>query len=60
MRLHRIQTGAEPELLGAEILDDLAEMLATELIIIDADGAAAQITKELRWNAAYHHLARGL
>jgi L-arabinose isomerase len=46
--------------IGVDVLADLAEMLGTELITIDADSSAAQLTKELRWNAAYHHLARGL
>jgi L-arabinose isomerase len=53
---HTVFTAA----LGIETLTDLAEMLATELITIDADCSAAQITKELRWNAAYHQLADGL
>jgi L-arabinose isomerase len=53
---HTVFTAA----LGIEILTDLAEMLATELVIIDATTATRQITKELRWNLAYHHLAGGL
>jgi L-arabinose isomerase len=53
---HTVFTAA----LDPEAITDLAEMLATELITIDATSTAAQITKELRWNAAYHHLARGL
>ncbi|GAA1185191.1 L-arabinose isomerase [Kitasatospora gansuensis] len=45
--------------LGAEELDDLAEMLSTELVLIDADTTIRQLTKELRWNQAYHRLAQG-
>jgi L-arabinose isomerase len=46
--------------LGIDVLTDLAEMLRTELITIDASTRIPQLTKELRWNMAYHHLARGL
>ncbi|MEV4561341.1 L-arabinose isomerase [Kitasatospora sp. NPDC049285] len=46
--------------LGAEELDDLAEMLGVELAIIDADTRIRQFTRELRWNQAYHRLAQGL
>ena len=53
---HTVFTAA----LGLETLSDLAEILATELITIDESSSAAQITKELRWNAAYHRLAGGL
>jgi L-arabinose isomerase len=53
---HTVFTAA----LGIDPLTDLAEMLQTELITIDADTRPAQVTKELRWNMAYHHLARGL
>jgi len=45
---------------GAEELDDLAEMLSVELLIIDADTRIRQFTKELRWNQAYYRLAQGL
>jgi L-arabinose isomerase len=53
---HTVYTAA----LGIELLTDFAEMLSTELITIDAETRIAQLTKELRWNMAYHHLARGL
>jgi L-arabinose isomerase len=53
---HTVFTAA----LGIESLADLAEMLATELITIDETSSATQITHELRWNMAYHHLAQGL
>ncbi|MFI6151755.1 L-arabinose isomerase [Kitasatospora sp. NPDC051170] len=45
---------------GTEELDDLAEMLAVELLVIDDDTRIRQFTKELRWNQAYHRLAQGL
>ncbi|MGW2401055.1 L-arabinose isomerase [Kitasatospora sp. NPDC001664] len=45
--------------LGAEQLDDLAEMLSTELVLIDSDTTIRQFTRELRWNQAYHRLAQG-
>ena len=53
---HTVYTAA----LGIELLTDFAEMLRTELITIDADTRIPQLTKELRWNMAYHHLERGL
>ncbi|MCU7825436.1 L-arabinose isomerase [Kitasatospora sp. DSM 101779] len=46
--------------LGAEELDDLAEMLAIELVLIDADTTIRRFTRELRWNQAYHRLAKAL
>ncbi|MFD8703463.1 L-arabinose isomerase [Kitasatospora sp. NPDC059648] len=45
---------------GAEELDDLAEMLGVELLLIDEDTSLRRFTKELRWNQAYHRLAQGL
>ncbi|WP_035839772.1 L-arabinose isomerase [Kitasatospora azatica] len=45
--------------IGAEELDDLAEMLGVELLVIDADTTIRRFTKELRWNQAYHRLAQG-
>ncbi|HLI58443.1 MAG TPA: L-arabinose isomerase [Solirubrobacteraceae bacterium] len=53
---HTVYTAA----LGIEVLTDLAEMLSTELITIDADTRISELVKELRWNMAYYHLARGL
>src|SRR3954449_4171688 len=46
--------------LGAEELTDLAEVLSTELVLIDADTTRRSLAKELRWSAAYHRLAHGL
>jgi L-arabinose isomerase len=45
---------------GAEELADLADMLGTELLLIDADTTIRQFAKEIRWNQAYHRLAGGL
>ncbi|MEV5822806.1 L-arabinose isomerase [Micromonospora harpali] len=44
---------------GVEELHDLAEMVATELVVIDAETTTRGLTKELRWNQAYYRLARG-
>ncbi|GGM09273.1 MULTISPECIES: L-arabinose isomerase [Micromonospora] len=44
---------------GVEELHDLAEMVATELVVIDADTRPRRFAQELRWNQAYHRLARG-
>ncbi|WP_431677946.1 L-arabinose isomerase [Kitasatospora sp. KL5] len=46
--------------LGTEELDDLAEMLAVELVLIDGDTTMRRFTRELRWNQAYHRLAQAL
>ncbi|WP_433239274.1 L-arabinose isomerase [Streptosporangium sp. CA-135522] len=45
--------------IGAEELTDFADMLGVELLVIDADTTSRQFAKELRWNQAYHRLARG-
>ncbi|WP_026874196.1 L-arabinose isomerase [Jiangella gansuensis] len=45
--------------IGAEVLGDFADMVHTELVVIDADTTTRQFTKELRWNQAYHRLAQG-
>ncbi|WP_445256151.1 L-arabinose isomerase [Nocardioides aurantiacus] len=46
--------------LDTEILDDFAEMTRTELVVIDEHTTTRSFRDELRWNAAYHRLARGL
>ncbi|RBY90604.1 L-arabinose isomerase [Blastococcus sp. TF02A-26] len=46
--------------LGADELTDLAEVFATELVLIDADTTRRSLAKELRWSAAYHRLAQRL
>ncbi|MER6302478.1 L-arabinose isomerase [Kitasatospora sp. NPDC001539] len=53
---HTVLSGA----LGAEELEDLAEMLGVELLVIDEDTSIRRFTKELRWNQAYHRLAQGI
>lgn len=52
---HTVLSGA----VGTEALEDLAEMLGVELLVIDADTTMRRFTKELRWNQAYHRLAQG-
>ncbi|MEU7619697.1 L-arabinose isomerase [Micromonospora rifamycinica] len=44
---------------GVEELHDLAEMVSTELVVIDADTTPRRLADELRWNQAYYRLARG-
>jgi L-arabinose isomerase len=46
--------------LGADELTDLADVFATELVLIDADTTRRSLAKELRWSAAYHRLAQGI
>lgn len=46
--------------IGPEELTDLADILATELLLIDADTSLRRFTQEIRWNQAYFRLARGL
>ncbi|MCX4744713.1 L-arabinose isomerase [Kitasatospora sp. NBC_01287] len=45
--------------LGIDVLDDLAEMLAVELVVIDESTSIRRFTRELRWNQAYYRLAQG-
>ncbi|WP_214414632.1 L-arabinose isomerase [Sphaerisporangium fuscum] len=45
---------------GAEELNDFADMLGVELLLIDRETTTRQFTKELRWNQAYYRLAQGL
>jgi L-arabinose isomerase len=45
--------------IGVEELTDLAEMLSSELLVIDESTTLAQFRKEVRWNQAYYRLARG-
>jgi L-arabinose isomerase len=45
---------------GVEAFDDLAEILRTELVHIDADTQPRRFLQELRWNQAYYRLADGL
>jgi L-arabinose isomerase len=46
--------------LGIEPLVDFAEIAQTEILVIDGRTRASDFKKELRWNQAYYHLARGL
>lgn len=43
-----------------EVVEDFAEMVATEILVIDDDTTPRSFQRELRWNAAYHRLAEGL
>jgi L-arabinose isomerase len=45
---------------GVEVLSDLARIAGLELLVIDERTRSDDFEKELRWNQAYHHLARGL
>jgi L-arabinose isomerase len=45
---------------GVEVFADFAEMVGTELLVIDADTSARTFARELRWNQAYYRLAEGL
>jgi L-arabinose isomerase len=44
---------------GVEELDDLAEMLRTELAVIGSDTEPRRFRQELRWNSAFHRLGLG-
>jgi L-arabinose isomerase len=46
--------------LDTEPLVDFAEMAGIELLLIDEDTRVGAFRKEIRWNQAYYHLARGL
>ena len=46
--------------IGSEAFADLAEIAGVELLLIDAETRIGEFRKELRWNQAYFHLARGL
>jgi L-arabinose isomerase len=53
---HTVLTKAVPR--GA--MEDLATISGVELVVIDADSTISAVTRELRWNAAYHRLAAPL
>jgi L-arabinose isomerase len=44
---------------GTEVMDDFAEMLGVELLVIDGETRTRTFTQEIRWNQAYHRLAAG-
>jgi L-arabinose isomerase len=45
---------------GIEAIEDYARIAGTELVIIDETSTARSIEQELRWDAAYYRLARGI
>jgi len=53
---HTVLTGD----VSPETLRDFAEMVHTELLMIDADSSPAAFTDRIRWNQAYYRLAHGL
>jgi L-arabinose isomerase len=46
--------------LTSEHLEDYAAMAGIELVLIDRETRLRMLLKELRWNEAYYHVARGL
>ncbi|MGN6445614.1 L-arabinose isomerase [Amnibacterium sp.] len=45
---------------GVEAFTEFARMTETELLVIDEATTVGGFEREVRWNAAYHRLARGL
>jgi L-arabinose isomerase len=45
---------------GVEVFRDFAAMSGVELLVIDSETTLAGFEREVRWNAAYYRLARGL
>ncbi len=45
---------------GVEVFRDFATMSGVELLVIDDDTTLDGFQREVRWNAAYYRLARGL
>ncbi len=43
-----------------EVFRDFAELIETELLVIDEDTTVRGFQKEVRWNQAYYRLAQGL
>ncbi|KOH44197.1 L-arabinose isomerase [Sunxiuqinia dokdonensis] len=46
--------------LNREYLEDLAEMIGLELVVIDENTQISDFKKELKWNDLYYHLSKGL
>jgi len=46
--------------LGVDVFRDFAAMSGVELLVIDAETTLAGFEREVRWNAAYYRLARGI
>jgi L-arabinose isomerase len=44
----------------AQHLEDFAEMAGMEFVLIGKNTTVSDFKKELRWNGAYYHLARGV
>ena len=44
---------------GTEEITDFADMVRTELLVIDADTRMRGFRNEIRWNQAYFRLAQG-
>jgi len=53
---HTVYTQALP----IEPLEDLAEMVGAELLVIDESTRISEFKKELRWNQAYYRLAQAI
>ncbi len=53
---HTVMTTA----VGIEAFEDLAQMLGSELLVIDDATTTREFAQTLRWNAAYYRLADGL
>jgi L-arabinose isomerase len=53
---HTVLTGD----VGPETLNDFAQMVHTELLMIDADTTPPAFADRVRWNQAYYRLAAGL
>ncbi|HEX7825888.1 MAG TPA: L-arabinose isomerase, partial [Mycobacterium sp.] len=45
---------------GVDVFRDFAAMSGVELLVIDGDTALDGFEREVRWNAAYYRLARGI
>ena len=45
--------------LDREVYEDFADMVATELVVIDESTTVRGLQRELRWNDAYHRLTGG-
>jgi L-arabinose isomerase len=46
--------------LDRQVIEDFADIVGTELVVIDSDTTTRSFQSELRWNAAYHRLAERL
>jgi L-arabinose isomerase len=46
--------------IGIHVLEDLANIAETELLVIGTGTTVRQLSKEIRWNQAHYRLVRGL